>query len=193
MSEYDSDIEAAADVLRRGGVILYPTDTVWGIGCDACNARAVKRVYAIKRRDDAKALITLVDSTESLCRLVDGVPDVAAQLIEYSTRPLTIVYDGVRHSARIAPNLTASDGTIAVRVTSEAFSRSLCRKFGRPLVSTSANVSGQPTPATFSQISPEILSAVDYVCHSRRNDNTPAAPSTVMRIEADGKFKILRS
>lgn len=192
MNDYRADISAAIEVLRKGGVILYPTDTVWGLGCDATNAKAVAKVFEIKRRADAKALITLVGSTDQLLRTVDGVPDVALQLIEYSSRPLTIVYDGPLPSARIAHNLLAEDGSIGVRVTGEAFSSELCRTFRRPLVSTSANISGEPTPTCFKEISDDILNAVDYVCTSRHNEQAQNKPSTVMRLEADGKFKIIR-
>ena len=192
MSEYSEDIKAAVEVLRRGGIILYPTDTVWGLGCDATNSEAVKKVFAIKQRADAKALITLVGSLAQLERTVDGIPEVAYQLLEFSDKPITIVYDGVLPSARIAPELLAPDGTIGVRVTNEEFSRGLCRAFGKPLVSTSANISGKPTPENFSEISPELLEAVDYVCKSRRDDKTPSKPSTVMRLSEDGSFKIIR-
>lgn len=192
MSIYSDDIRHAVETLRRGGVIAYPTDTVWGLGCDARNAEAVARIFAIKQRADAKALITLVGSLGQLERTVEEVPEVAYDLIEYSERPLTIVYDGPNPAARIVSNLLGPDGTIGVRLTREAFSAELCRAFGAPLVSTSANVSGQPAAAAFAQIDPAILAAVDYVCTSRRDDRTEAKPSTVMRLSADGQFKILR-
>lgn len=189
----NNDIRAAVDVLRKGGIILYPTDTVWGIGCDATNSDAVRRVFEIKQRSDAKALITLVGSLAQLERTVTGIPEVAYQLIEFTDRPLTIVYDGVQPSARIAPELLAAAGTIGVRVTSEPFSAALCRAFGKPLVSTSANISGHPTPAYFDEIAGEILAAADYVCTTRRDDRTPARPSTVMRLSEDGTFTVIRS
>lgn len=193
MSEYSEDIRQAVEVLRKGGVILYPTDTVWGLGCDASCSKAVRRIFEIKHRSDAKALITLVGSLAQLERTVDDIPEVAYQLIEYSEKPLTIVYDRPLASARIAPELLAEDGTIGVRVTSEAFSSELCRAFRRPLVSTSANISGQPAPEVYTQISTEILAAVDYVCLARR-DEAPghARPSSVIRLSAGGLFKILR-
>ena len=190
--EFRADIAAAVAALRRGEVILYPTDTVWGLGCDATNADAVEKIYRIKRRSDSKALITLVGNLAQLERTVDGIPEVAYDLIEYSDRPLTIVYDGAAPGARIAPNLTAADGTLGVRVTSEPFSRQLCTAFGRPLVSTSANISGASTPRCFAEIDPEIIAAADYVCTSRRDDGAGARPSSVMRLSADGMFKILR-
>lgn len=192
MKEYSEDIRQAVAVLRRGGVILYPTDTVWGIGCDAANAGAVARVFEIKRRADAKALITLVGSLAQLERTVDDIPEVAYSLMEYAEKPLTIVYDRPAPTARLAPALLAPDGSLGVRLTSEAFSAALCRAFGAPLVSTSANISGQPTPARFADISDEVRNAVDYVCTSRRDETGPAAASTVMRLGSGGLFKILR-
>lgn len=183
------DIRRALDVLNKGGVILYPTDTIWGIGCDATNEEAVSRVYAIKRRTDAKALITLVDSEAKIQGYVREIPDVAWQLIDCSTRPLTIIYDGARH---LAPNLLAEDGSVAIRLTREAFSRELCLRFHRPIVSTSANLSGEPSPATFDDISEDIKQAVDYVCTSRRYDRTPARPSSIIKLAANGEVKIIR-
>lgn len=183
------DIRRALDVLNKGGVILYPTDTIWGIGCDATNEEAVSRVYAIKRRTDAKALITLVDSEAKIQGYVREIPNVAWQLIDCSTRPLTIIYDGARH---LAPNLLAEDGSVAIRLTREAFSRELCLRFHRPIVSTSANLSGEPSPATFDDISEDIKQAVDYVCTSRRDDRTPARPSSIIKLAANGEVKIIR-
>lgn len=183
------DLRAAVDTLRRGGVILYPTDTVWGIGCDATRSEAVKRVYEIKRRVDSKALITLVSSVDDLYRYVADVPAIAADLIEVSDRPLTIVYD---RGINLAPELLAEDGSVGLRVTGEAFSAALCRGLRRPVVSTSANISGCPTPAAFAEISPEIVDAVDYVVQYRRDDRRPARPSSVIKLGADSTVKIIR-
>lgn len=188
-ADYADDIRKACEVMRRGGVILYPTDTVWGIGCDATSSAAVRRVFEIKRRSDSKALITLVDSVRMLERYIDELPEVAPQLIEYSERPLTIIYD---HGRNLAPELTGEDSTVGIRVTREAFSAALCRAMRRPIVSTSANISGEPTPAIFAEISDDILSAVDYVATSRRNDTRRARPSCIMRLQSDGTFKIIR-
>lgn len=187
--DYSVDITNAVKVLREGGIILYPTDTVWGLGCDATNAAAVDKIYALKQRAESKALITLVGNVAMLERTVEGIPDVAYDLIELSERPITIVYD---RGISVASNLLAEDGTLAVRVTREDFSRTLCNKFGRPLVSTSANISGTPTPACFADISPEVLDKVDYVCTSRRNEADKAKASTIMRINEAGEFKIIR-
>lgn len=188
MSEQD-DINEAIKVLKHGGVILYPTDTVWGIGCDATNPEAVAKVYKIKQRSEAKALITLVADLGALERTVEGIPEVAYDLIEFSERPLTIIYD---KGTGVAPNLLANDGTLAVRITRELFSASLCKAFKRPLVSTSANISSQPTPAIFDEISDEIKNSVDYICHTRRNDKIIHKSSTIMRLKADGQFTIIR-
>ncbi len=185
----DEDIKHAIDVIRRGGIIVYPTDTVWGIGCDARNSEAVKRIYDIKHRADNKAMITLVANLSMLERTVDGIPDVAYDLIEFSERPLTIVYD---YGRRVAPELMGEDGSLGVRLTKESFSQQLCLRFGAPIVSTSANISGTPTPLTFNEISQEILEAVDYVCTTRRQECKKAQVSSVMRLCADGSFKIIR-
>lgn len=183
------DIRQAVETVRRGGVILYPTDTIWGIGCDATNAEAVARVYAIKQRVDSKALICLLGSEASLNLYVSDVPEVAYDLIEFSTKPLTIIYDGGRN---LAPNLLAEDGSVGIRVTKEEFSQTLCMRCKRALVSTSANISGQPSPATFSDIPTEILEAVDYVCTSRRNEKGQARPSSIMKLSASNEIKIIR-
>ncbi len=189
MENYNEDIKKAVDTLRAGGIILYPTDTIWGIGCDATNSKAVRRVFDIKHRADSKALITLVGSLAALERIVEEVPDVAYQLLEVADKPMTIVYD---HGRGVAPELLAEDGSIGVRLTTEPFSAALCKAFGRPLVSTSANISGKPAPAHYGEISQEILDAADYVCTSRRDETAPAAASTVIKLSAGGVFKILR-
>lgn len=187
--DWTADIARACEVLRRGGVILYPTDTVWGIGCDARRSDAVKRVFEIKRRAESKALITLVDSLAALDRIVAEVPEVAEQLIEAAVDPVTIVYD---RGCGVAPELLADDGSLGVRLTREAFSAALCRTFRGPVVSTSANISGDPTPTDFASISPDILAAVDYVCTSRRDDPPAPKSSSVIKIGSGGLFKILR-
>ena len=189
----EQDIKNAVEVLRQGGVILYPTDTVWGIGCDATNAEAVKRVYDIKRRDDSKAMICLVDSDARLQRYVRNVPDVAWQLIdsllEGYCKPTTLILDG---AVNLAPNLIAEDGSIALRITNEPFSKELCYRFQKALVSTSANISGEPAAQNYGDITPEILEAVDYVCWSRRQEHKPHQPSSIIRLKADGEVAIIR-
>ncbi len=185
------DIRQACRILRQGGVILYPTDTVWGLGCDATCSDAVQRIFRIKQRADGKALITLLDSADRLFRYVDDVPDIALELIEVTDRPLTIIYErGL--TPPLAPELLAPDGSIGIRITDEAFSRQLCRAFGRPIVSTSANISGQPTPAIFREIAPEIINAVDYTVGFRRDDIAPHSASSIIKLDNNGTIKIIR-
>lgn len=189
LSEYREDISRAIDVMNKGGVILYPTDTIWGLGCDATNEEAVKRIYEIKRRNDAKALITLVDSEAKIEFYVREVPEVAWQLIEVAERPLTIIYDGARN---LAPNLLAEDGSAGIRITNEEFSKNLCMRMRRAIVSTSANVSGEPSPKCFADISPEIISAVDYVCTSRREESHNPPASNIIKLGVGGEVKVIR-
>lgn len=183
------DIRQAVEVMNRGGVILYPTDTIWGLGCDACHAEAVKKVYAIKQRDDAKALISLIDSEAKLPFYVPDVPDVAWDLVEMADKPLTLIYDHVRN---LAPNLLAADGSAAIRVTREPFSRELCMRMRRAVVSTSANVSGEPSPACFADIPQALLQSVDYVCTSRRDEPPQARPSSIIKLGSGGLIEIIR-
>lgn len=182
------DIRNAVDVLKRGGVILYPTDTVWGIGCDATNAEAVKKVYEIKRREDSKSMICLVDSDSRLQRYVADIPDPAWDIFDLAVKPTTVILDGARN---LADNLIAEDGSIAIRITAETFSKELCYRFQRPLVSTSANISGEETARCFDEISEELKQAVDYVCTSRRNEKNPK-PSSIIRLKNDGQVSIIR-
>ena len=188
-SVFRDDIREAVRVMQSGGVILYPTDTIWGIGCDACNEDAVRRVFEIKRRAEAKSVISLVDSAVKVEFYVRSVPDVAWQLWECSDEPLTLVLDGARN---LASGVIASDGSVALRVTREAFSRQLCMRMKRAIVSTSANIAGEPAPRCFSEISPEILQAVDYVCLSRRDEAPRQAPSHIIKIGPSGEVKIIR-
>lgn len=183
------EIKKACEVLQKGGVILYPTDTVWGIGCDATNEEAVRRVYEIKKRADSKAMLVLVDSPVKVDFYVKDVPMVAWDLIEMATRPLTIIYDGARN---LAPNLIAEDGSVGIRVTNEEFSQQLCFRFRKAIVSTSANISGEPAAAVFSEISEEILNAVDYVVDYRREETGHPKPSSIIRLGAGGVVKIIR-
>lgn len=196
-NRYDKeDLQAALRVLRSGGIIVYPTDTVWGIGCDATNEEAVHRIYALKQREDSKSMLVLLDSPAKLDYYVD-VPEAAEQLLainedspEEALRPLTIIYPNARN---LAPNLVAEDGSIGIRITGEAFSKALCAQLRHPIVSTSANISGEPTPHFFREISDTVLSRADYCCRFRREDETPHEPSSIIKINADGSFKIIRS
>ena len=185
----EEDIKRAVEVMRQGGVILYPTDTVWGIGCDATNAEAVSRVYDIKQRDDSKALICLVDSDARLQRYVRNIPDVAWQLIDCCDRPTTLILDG---AVNLASNLIADDGSIGIRITQEPFSKELCFRFQKAIVSTSANISGEPAAQNYCDIDSRILEAVDYVCWSRRQEHKPHVPSSIIKLGQGGEVVIIR-
>ena len=189
MGTIADEAKKCVDIMHKGGVILYPTDTVWGIGCDATNPEAVKRVYEIKKRQDSKALLLLVDSADRLARYVGDVPAVAWDLIELTTKPLTIIYDGARN---LAPNLIAEDGSVGIRVTSELFSKELCYRFQKAVVSTSANVSGEPTPNNFSEIAPEIIDAVDYVVNYKQQELEKAKSSSIIKLTKNGTVTIIR-
>lgn len=186
---FEQDIKNALSVLRNGGIIVYPTDTIWGIGCDATNADAVRKIYELKRRVESKSMLALVDSEAALERCVDDIPEVAWQLIEAAVRPLTIIYD---HPRGVAPNLLASDGSLGIRITGERFSNELCRRFRRPLVSTSANISGDKAPASFKDISQEILDGADYVVTYRQNENAGSTASNIIKVSDGGLFKVIR-
>ncbi|MBR3115342.1 MAG: threonylcarbamoyl-AMP synthase [Bacteroidaceae bacterium] len=183
------DMAEAVRVLKAGGVILYPTDTVWGLGCDATNAEAVERIYRIKQRQDSKALIVLADSEAMISRYVAEVPEVAWDVIELATRPTTVIFD---RGLNLAPNLLAQDGSVGIRLSREAFSSQLCFHLRKPIVSTSANVSGQPSPRIFREIIEEIRQQVDYVVRYRQDDIKPASPSSVIKLGRGGEVKIIR-
>lgn len=188
---YDAeDLKKALETLQKGGVILYPTDTVWGLGCDATNEEAVKRIYELKRRSDAKSMLVLVDSANRIESYVREVPDMAWDLIEVTDKPLTIIYPEAKN---LAKNLLAEDGSIGIRVSGEQFSKMLCAQFKRPIVSTSANISGQPSPAIYAEISDEIKPLVDYIVQYRQDDRTPAKPSSIIKLDIGNVIKIIRS
>lgn len=183
------DIRRACDVMSRGGVILYPTDTVWGIGCDASSSKAVNRVFQIKQRADSKSMLMLLDSEAKLQSYVPDIPYIAFDLIEMAVRPLTIVYDNVRY---VAPELKAEDGSVGIRITRELFSRELCSRFKGGIVSTSANISGMPTPSSFKDIVSEIKDSVDYIVQYRQEEIIEARPSSIIKLGAGGEVKIIR-
>lgn len=183
------DIQKACEVLRTGGLILYPTDTIWGIGCDATNEEAVRKVYALKQRSDNKAMLVLIDNAVKLNTYVSDVPDIAWDLIEVTDKPLTIIYSEARN---LAPNLLGEDGSVGIRVTTEEFSRKLCERFRKPLVSTSANVSGEPSPANFADISDAIKQGVDYIVSYRQDDLSKAKPSGIVKLGAGGLIQVIR-
>ena len=206
---YDrEDLQEALRVLRSGGIIVYPTDTVWGIGCDATNAEAVKKIYALKQREDSKSMLVLLDSPAKLNYYIGDIPDAAWALLEATNdgndgndgndandgndgmmKPLTIIYPNARN---LAPNLIAEDGSIGIRITGEPFSKALCEQLRHPIVSTSANISGHPTAHFFHEIEQAVLDGADYVCRFRRDDDCPHEPSSIIKINADGTFQIIR-
>jgi L-threonylcarbamoyladenylate synthase len=185
----DEEFQKSMEVLRSGGTILYPTDTVWGIGCDAKNEKAVEKIYKIKQRTDSKSLIVLLHNESMLNKYVHEVPSVAWDLIELSDKPLTLIFDQV---GGMAPNVVAADGSCGIRICKDEFCNRLLHKFGRPLVSTSANISGKPTPHNYREISEDILKAVDYVVDWRREENAQFEPSTIMKLRNNGQIEIIR-
>ena len=185
----EQDIIQSLETLRSGGLILYPTDTIWGIGCDATNADAVRKVYELKRRADNKALIVLLQSESVLDHYVVDVPEMARELLEVAVNPLTIVYEGAYN---LAKNLMGENDSVGIRIPHDEFAQTLCRRFGKPIVSTSANISGQPSPSCFSEISPEVKEGVDYVVKFKQNDMSRAVASNIILLRSDGTFKILR-
>jgi L-threonylcarbamoyladenylate synthase len=175
--------------LKEGGTLLYPTDTIWGIGCDALNTKAVEKVYAIKNRPAEKSMIILVHDVNLLMKYVKEIPDPVWDLVTYSERPLTVIYPGAINLPR---EIIAADGSIAIRVVKDGFAYHLMNRFNRPLISTSANASGAPSPMHFADIAPEILGGVDYVVALQAATDGPARPSTIMQVETNGKFKFIR-
>lgn len=205
MSIIDTSIAAALDVLKRGGVILYPTDTVWGIGCDATNPEAVAKVYALKQRSDAKALVLLAASLDQVGRYVKEIPDIAIQLVEVNDRPMTLIYPGAiagkapaegekavpdRHF--IAWNAVAEDGSVGIRIPMMEFCRNVCFKLGRPIVSTSANLSGEPTPTRFAEIPQAIKEGVDYVVEPWLEQEATGRSSQILKVGLSGEIEIIR-
>ncbi|MGS2726648.1 L-threonylcarbamoyladenylate synthase [Psychroserpens sp. BH13MA-6] len=184
-----TEVSNALNVLKQGGLILYPTDTVWGIGCDASNYEAAQKVYQLKKRDDSKALICLVNNYRMLEKHVDNVPEMAYTILDVAIKPTTIIYD---HPAGIAENLIAPDNTLAIRVVKHRFCEELIKQLKKPLVSTSANISGQPTPKSFEEISDDILKGVDYVVNLQ-NEKKESQPSSIIKLGNDGIVQIIRS
>lgn len=185
----EEDLKEAVRVLKEGGIILYPTDTVWGIGCDARNKDAIEKIFRLKQRADSKSMLVLVGSEGMLQRTVKHVPEIAWQLIDVAVNPMTIIYD---NPVGVADNLIADDGSLGIRITSEKFSRALCERLRGPIVSTSANISGKPTPFTFSEISSEIKNGVDYVCRFRQKEKSTSRPSSIIKITRENIVKVIR-
>lgn len=186
---FTEDVKKAVDVLRSGGVILYPTDTIWGIGCDATNPIAVKRIYEIKQRQDTKSMLVLMENPNLLNSYISEVPEIAWELIEVADTPLTIIYPGAKN---LAANLLATDGSIGIRITNEAFTQQLIQRFRKPIVSTSANISGAKTPQNFVEISEEIKKSVDYIVEFRRDDLSLSNPSGIIKLGIGGQIEIIR-
>ena len=185
----EQDIKNALEVLRKGGIILYPTDTVWGIGCDATNEEAVKKIYSIKEREDNKSMLVLIDEAGRIPSYINLMPEIAWDLIELSDKPITIIYPGAKN---LAKNLIAAEGTIGIRVTNEAFSKKLIQRFKKPIVSTSANISGKKSPSKFSEIDEIIKNRVDYVVNFRQDDFQEYKPSSIIQLGVRGEIKIIR-
>ncbi len=183
------EIQICTRILRSGGTLLYPTDTVWGIGCDATNAAAVQKVRRIKQRAGQRAMLVLVDSIEMLSAYVEEVPEIAYEILKVSDSPLTIVYPRARG---FAENLPDADGSIGIRITSEPFSRALVHEFSKPIVSSSANLAGQSPPANFAGISREIIAEVDHVANWGRDERYKNKPSGILKVHLNGQVEILR-
>jgi L-threonylcarbamoyladenylate synthase len=183
------EVNKALKVVQDGGIILYPTDTIWGIGCDATNTEAVKKIFALKQREESKSMIILLDIDNKLQSYVSEVPDIAYDLIEYAENPLTLVMPGAKN---ISSALIAADGSVGIRVTSHPFCQQLIQRLRKPLVSTSANISGQPSPEYFSKISQDIIDGVDYVVDIDQHSTDIRKPSTIMRLEPNGSFQFIR-
>lgn len=185
----ENEIKNALKILKSGGTIIYPTDTLWGIGCDATSAKAVQKVYKIKRRNEEKTMIVLLDDVEKIRDYVDNVPPIAYDLIENWEKPLSIIYDGAKN---LAPNLIRDGNSVAIRITRDDFSNKLIKAFGKPIVSSSANFSGEPTPLYFNQIRKELLNEIDYIVNLYHKSMNEMKASTIIKIEMDGSFEVLR-
>lgn len=183
------EVAKALKVLQEGGIILYPTDTIWGIGCDATNTEAVQKIYRLKQRDEAKSMIILLDTANKLESYVREVNPLAYDLIEYAENPLTLVMPGAKN---MSPALIAADGSIGIRITTNQFCQQLIQRLRKPLVSTSANISGKPSPSYFSQVDQEIIDGVDYVVDIDQHSKEIKNPSTIMKLEPDGRFQFIR-
>jgi L-threonylcarbamoyladenylate synthase len=185
----NNDISRALEVLRIGGLILYPTDTIWGIGCDATNAEAVAKVYELKQRTDSKSMLVLLDTENRLTQYIDEVPEIAWQLLDVADKPMTIIYPGAKN---LAKNLVAEDGSIGIRLVKDEFCQKLIERFKKPIVSTSANISGERSPAIFDEIAETIKQGVDYIVEWRQDDISQQSPSSIIKIDAFGRFTIIR-
>lgn len=183
------EVAKALKVILDGGIVLYPTDTIWGIGCDATNTEAIKKIFALKQRDEAKSMIILLDTENKLESYIQEVPSIAYDLIEYAENPLTLIMPGAKN---ISPALVAADGSVGIRIAKHDFCQQLIQRLRRPLVSTSANISGQPSPQTFDEVDQAIINGVDYVVNLEQHSTEKKKPSTIMRLNPDGQFEFIR-
>lgn len=190
MVEVSQIIADALKVLKEGGVILYPTDTVWGLGCDATNEKAVARIYGIKKRDDSKSLVLLASDMDMVAKHVREIPSIAIDLVEVNDVPMTIIYPDAQY---LAPNVVAEDGSVGIRIPMNDFCKELCRRLRKPLVSTSANISGEPTPRCFKEISEEIKNAADYVVHPKLEADATGKASQILKVGLRGEIEIIRA
>ena len=185
----EEDLNEALECLRKGGIILYPTDTIWGIGCDARNSDAVKRIYKLKKREDSKSMLVLTNNEAGLEKITEEIPDITWELLNAVVNPLTIIYDNAHG---VAPELIAEDGSLGIRITKERFSNELCKRLRGPLVSTSANISGEKSPSSFKEITEEIKNGVDYIVKFRQEESANKQPSNIIKLGKGGVIKIIR-
>ena len=188
-TNYPEDLRQALDVLMKGGIILYPTDTIWGLGCDATNPDAVQRIFEIKKRRDSKSLIILVNGSVMLERYVKNIPIIAAEILEVTDKPITIIYP---EGKNLAPGVCNEDGSVGIRVCTDDFCNELITRFRKPIVSTSANISGYQSPSVFSEIGEDIIRSVDFVVNFRQSDNNKSTPSSIIKVEENGVIRIIR-
>jgi len=188
MELINTEIHNAYEVIKEGGIILYPTDTVWGIGCDATNEEAVKKIYALKQREETKSMIVLINGERMMYNVFAKIPEVAWEILDYSERPTTLILDQPKN---VAKNIIAEDNTLGIRIVKEPFCFKLMERMKRPLVSTSANISGEPTPMNFKEISPEIIKGVDYVVNLH-HDKVCKKPSAIIKLTLDSQVKVIR-
>ncbi|MBK7856938.1 MAG: threonylcarbamoyl-AMP synthase [Bacteroidetes bacterium] len=189
MQDFKAEENKSLEILRDGGVILYPTDTIWGLGCDATNDAAIEKIYAIKQRNESKSMIVLLDDAGKLVKYVKNIPAVAYDIIELTEKPLTIIYDG---AVNVSKKIISHDGSIAIRITKDAFCRDIIRRMNKPLVSTSANKSGEPSPENFAEIGDEIKSKADYIVSLRQQEKQHDFPSSIIKLSSSGEIKIIR-
>lgn len=188
-NNFTQDLSKCLETLKNGGVILYPTDTIWGLGCDATNEKAIERIYNIKKRSDQKSMLVLLDSSRKIPSYINEMPEIAWDLIELTEKPLTIIYPNAKN---LAKNLIAQDGSIGIRISKDAFNQKLIQKFKKPIVSTSANISGEKSPQNFSEISQEIIDSIDYVVEWKQNDFSQTQPSSIIKLGNGGEVRIIR-